>query len=272
MVLMCTERDQRHCWACRACQGAMERVNTMVHALTKRVEEVEKAVDQNTENLEKVETRVTDVEKSIKHLKSDEQVKKVADTTKDDVFREISDRENRKTNLIIHKLPEPGATITANKDKKKFDEAQMTSVFQAIKCDINIKEDVKFFYRVGEKTDRAAARPVVVGFRNQGARDTVLQEARQLEHTDFKDIRIIPDLTPRQRREEEDLRKEAASRNDQLTEEEAGNWEWMVVGPRGQRKLLKKSKQEQFRPRGTTRNRSEEETNPGPNTRRRRER
>ena len=50
---------------------------------------------------------------------------------------------------------------------------------------------------------------------------------------------MIPDLTKQQRKEEQDLRKKVEELNEERTEEDAGNFIWKVVGPRGQRKMYK---------------------------------
>ena len=50
------------------------------------------------------------------------------DTTKDDVFRELSEREARKENLIVHKLPESAATLPS--EKKESDKKDLVELFQ----------------------------------------------------------------------------------------------------------------------------------------------
>ena len=59
--------------------------------------------------------------------------------------------------------------------------------------------------------------------------------------TNFSDVDIVPDLTKAQRKEEDDLRAEMVSRNREMcSEDRAKNLAWVVVGPRGAKRLVKK--------------------------------
>jgi hypothetical protein len=54
------------------------------------------------------------------------------------------------------------------------------------------------------------------------------------------DIVIIPDLTQEQRKEEAEMNNEAERRNQALTQEDrAKNLQWMVVGARGEKRIVK---------------------------------
>ena len=53
---------------------------------------------------------------------------------------------------------------------------------------------------------------------------------------------IIPDLTPIQRTEESDVRAEVGKKNSLMTAEEASNYEWVLVGQRGKRKIIERQK------------------------------
>ena len=63
-----------------------------------------------------------------------------------------------------------------------------------------------------------------------------------LANSKFEKISIIPDLTPNQRKCEENLRKDAERLNREMEAEESLNWEWLLVGERGQRRLIKRKK------------------------------
>jgi hypothetical protein len=61
-----------------------------------------------------------------------------------------------------------------------------------------------------------------------------------LRNTQFAEVVIIPDLTQEQRKDEADMVNEAEMRNRDLSEEDrAKNLEWMVVGGRGERRMIK---------------------------------
>lgn len=69
--------------------------------------------------------------------------------------------------------------------------------------------------------------------KNIAERDAIMDSARNLANSNFNHISIVPDLSQRQRKDEERLRKEAERRNAEMEREEAQNWEWVLVGTRG---------------------------------------
>ena len=48
-------------------------------------------------------------------------------------------------------------------------------------------------------------------------------------------------MTKAQRKDERKLREDVVKKNSELTEDEAGNWIWKVVGRRGERRTVKVS-------------------------------
>ena len=101
------------------------------------------------------------------------------------------------------------------------------------------REDIKFCRRVGERGGEEP-RPMLVGFHRKEDRNELMEKAKELRHTDFKEVTIVPDMTPHQRKEETEMAKEAERRNETRTEEERSkNVEWMVVGRKGEKRLIK---------------------------------
>jgi hypothetical protein len=97
---------------------------------------------------------------------------------------------------------------------------------------------VMFCRRVGEKGN--GPRPLVVGGRREEQKEDILENARKLRDTQFPEVMIKPDLTQEQRKEEADMVAEAERRNRDLTAEDvAKNLEWMAVGARGEKRLIK---------------------------------
>ena len=93
--------------------------------------------------------------------------------------------------------------------------------------------------RLGEKKD-ANIRPIVLGFRVQSVRDLLLNRAYRVRNSpNFSEVRVLPDLTTQQCKEEANLWAEADNRNSEL--KKAGNLgvEWRVIGGKGA-KFLKK--------------------------------
>jgi hypothetical protein len=247
-------------WNCDACRNASQLLNQKIEALNSMVQQISGRVTVVEAAQVSQDSVIGDLKRDNIGIKADIAALKDGEATKDDIFREISERENRKENLLIHKLPESRADRPA--DKKRDDQECLNKVFSAMNCTVNMNRDVKFYYRAGERQDDGRARPLVVGFRDPGLRDRVLNHARNLSsHPTFKDLNMVADLTARQRKEEEDMRKEADKRNHEMTPEESGNFEWKVVGPRGKRKLVKSKRMD--RP-GWVRRRSDEERGHSP--------
>lgn len=87
-------------------------------------------------------------------------------------------------------------------------------------------------------------------------KDRILDVARNLKETDMHEVGIVPDLTIQQRREEQQMVEEVERKNtEELSEEDAAkNLKWLVVGPRGAKRIIKGVPREQIQPwRGTGR-------------------
>ena len=103
-------------------------------------------------------------------------------------------------------------------------------------------EGIRFAKRLGEKWNNVDPRLLLVGFKdnNFNARLSILDNARKLaDDEDWKNVNVVLDLTPMQRKEEEGLRKEAERLNGLLSETDAKNWVHKVVGRRGERRLVR---------------------------------
>jgi hypothetical protein len=106
------------------------------------------------------------------------------------------------------------------------------------------KEDLRFCRRIGERGDEP--RPIVIGLENEEEKRHILSRARDLKGTRYNDISIVPDLTRKQRSREMRMKEEADEKNKDLTaEEKRRNVKWMVVGRRGEKRLIKGVEREQ---------------------------
>jgi hypothetical protein len=90
-------------------------------------------------------------------------------------------------------------------------------------------------FRAGKKSERA--RPVVIKLSSKEKRDDIIQKGKEIKIT--SNIRVSPDLTPMQRQQLSALYKEAEEKNGTAS----GNYEWRVVGPRDQPRLVKRTKE-----------------------------
>ena len=117
------------------------------------------------------------------------------------------------------------------------DKSECENLFVAMKARTRY-QDVWFCRRIGEKGD--APRPLVFGVFAEGEKCHILEKAKELLHTRYVNVTIVPDMTKSQRRGEQRLRDEADHRNNQLTEEDRNkNLKWLVVGKRGEKRLIK---------------------------------
>lgn len=244
LICNLVERGQDHFWSCKCCSNASRKLNKMVLALEKRVTTIESTVKTNTEIIGKVDEKVDKVAEEVATLRREDNSKKVAADASDGVFKELSEREARKDNIIIYKLAEAPLAVKNGQNRKNSDVSILKEVFTVMSCDINIETDIKFIARAGEFTDKVdeSPRPLIIGFRNSQKREELLNNVRKLSRSKFKNISISTDLTTRQRKEDAQLRKEAEQKNEEMSEEEALNWEWVVVGQRGQRRLIKRKR------------------------------
>ena len=113
-------------------------------------------------------------------------------------------------------------------------------------ADLEVGEDVpdiRFSKRLGPKPKAATdkPRPLRVGFRNESMQSTFVEAARELsEKPGWKNVSVVPDLTPAQQAERKRLLAEAKKRNDELeADEEPKNFRWRVAGKRGEERLAK---------------------------------
>ena len=228
-------------WTCKACSVSTEKLTRMYVAIDKKVTAMEKKIDQGEEERGIIKKSVEVIDAKVDKMK--ETAKTQTDNARKSVFSELRDRECRKSNVVIHQLPEAGEGVTNNIDRKKADEKCLEALFTALEAEIKTS-DIKFMTRLGKKEDQSNhTRPLLIGFFSAQHRTQLLNNAKKLAHLDaYAEIGIVPDLTKEQRDEEETLRNEAKQLNKDMDKEEALNYEYRLVGLRGERKLIKAKK------------------------------
>lgn len=222
-------------WTCKPCFGVSSKIKKEVQVLALKQDECRKEVQLNKEEIEKVKTRVNTVERRLEELNKDEIIK----LSNDMVFKELRERESRKDNLVVHKVPELLGDNVTSRDRRDHDIKKVLEVFEFLNCVVP-REDIKFIYRPGDKIVPEWPRPVILGLKDPRAKQYILSHSSNLANSIYSNISIVPDLTVQQRNEEEGLRKEAVKLNAELSEEESLNWEWVLVGLRGQKRLIKR--------------------------------
>jgi uncharacterized membrane protein len=214
----------------------------MNHRLKEVQEQAQEAI-----NLAKANTKDT-AELREKVEKQAEKIDKKMAQTEQDIYEEMNLREEKRRNVVLHGVQEP--TGVDGWTRMDEDRKMINKIFTELDVNITVETDVEFCRRVGEKSDKA--RPLVVGFYTEGAKNLLLRNSRYLMDTGMKNISVGPDLTEKQRRAEREMLAEADRRNqEELTEQDkAKNLSWKVVGRKGQKRLVKVFEREQQRGRG----------------------
>lgn len=251
LILLTTQENGTHCWCCRVCNTLQDAFKKSIQALEVKYQDLDNRVTNNTENIksntDKLESNISKTEQlseTVEQLKvsvADVSSKDGAsDVGKDFIFDEIREREARKFNILVFGIPEPEAD---SNDKSADDKSELKSVAAAIGIKLDAKNDIKFCYRVGEKSDDKC-RPLKVGFYDQKLSERLTSTSWKLKGNKklSYNCSIVSDLTNQQRSEEAKLRKKVEDDNSKLGEEETHCFR--LVGRRGHRIIVKVKKQQ----------------------------
>ena len=219
-------------WTCKTCRAVSKKVREEVQQLHLKVKDMREDIDVNKEEISNQDRRLSRAEKKIDDFCS-------VESNNDVVFDELREREARKNNLVIHQIPEPSESLDKGGQRKEHDTQKVLDIFGFLQVPVR-KEGIKFIYRAGEKLENGKPRPIILSLKNIAEKQAIMDSARNLANSNFSHISIVPDLTQRQRKDEERLRKEAERRNAEMEKDEAQNWEWVLVGTRGERRLIKR--------------------------------
>ena len=224
-------------WTCDPCHVVAGKVKKEIRHLQSSQDQMRKEMGARMDSLQEDQdtqkARMDSFEKQLVLLNKEK-------NNNDAVYKEMRDRENRRENLVIHQIPEAPTSLKGG-ERREFDANRAMELFQFIGCAVR-REDIKFIYRPGETTEPNRPRPVILSLQDEAMKKRILSNTRKLANSKFDRVSIIPDLTPQQRKEEDDLRKEAERLNNELDSMESLNWEWVLVGPRGRRRLIKRRK------------------------------
>ena len=231
-------------WACKSCLSYAHKVNLQFSQLNKRVDELEERVEKSKERAEEIGKEVKEVRTGVE--KVSETVAEMKERIELTMYEELKERESKRRNIILHGLEEPSRTLTGNRERMEDDRKACLKVLRMVVSGFT-REDMKYCRRIGERVvDAEKPRPVVVGLRTEVDKDIILEKIRNLKNTRFEYISVVADLTKKQRQEEEELGKVAGRKNKDLTEEEkAKNLNWIVVGRKGEKRLIKTVQREQ---------------------------
>ena len=239
------KNEGRVYWACVSCTSFSSKFYSGLRKIEGRVSAVEAKLDEHDSAIDAVNEKVKILEQNC--LKANDEIAKVEsgvhDKASDVIFTEMRERESRMCNAIVHGLQEPDLQIKDKDIRIANDMKKIQNLFDEMEADIKADDEVKFARRLGERpSSTAEPRPLLIGFKICSTRNDLLKNARKLADNDveeWKKVSVVADLTKRQREEENKMRKEAESLNSNRSVDEIKNWEWKVVGRRGDRHLVK---------------------------------
>jgi len=222
-------------WVCRPCQNFSQRVKHQFEESSKRQEETEKRVTENEKGISRHEKDIEDVRRTMRQLA--ERMDQEQERRDGMVCEEMQEREVRRRNLVLHGVPEAPESVRGSRERTEWDKDRCQELFLGMRARTR-KEDLRFCRRVGERGTEP--RPIVIGLFKEDDKEHILSKARELNGTMYQNVSIVPDLTKKQRSMEAKMKEEADSRNRNLSAEDMrNNLKWIVVGRRGEKRLIK---------------------------------
>ena len=231
-------------WTCTACESANEELDKKVKKVNAKVEEMKKDLrvisDKQDQSELREQLRDTKVDSQAADMVAlRERLAKLEASSGDQILREVEERKNRESNLVFYRIPEVDRAERVEV-RKQGDEKRVRMVLEEIGASSTL--EMKFSRRIGERQDGQEARPLVIGFDSVQARESVLERSYKLsqsKHEGLKEVTIVPDLTSRQRKDEQyrvvEIKKKNLARS---VDEQSKNLFYKVVGRKGSRREI----------------------------------
>ena len=250
-------------WVCRPCQNFSQRVRFEFGEIKEKQVETDRRVDVHERRLNDHEKERDEMKEMMRQMS--ERLEREQERMERTLEEELRERESRRLNLVLHGVPEPRQDIKEPKDRMEADKEECERIFGGMRARTR-KDQIRFCRRVGERGQDP--RPMVIGLYSEGDKRHVLEKSRDLRNTMYESVSVVPDLTRSQRQGEKRLREEADRRNQELPAEDRDkNLKWIVVGSRGEKRIIKGTEREDYG--GSTRGggRGRGDTGGGYNTR-----
>jgi uncharacterized coiled-coil protein SlyX len=255
-------------WNCQPCSSYAKGITARMKELEGRLDEVERQQDQQDDKLKEVDGKVAKVDKEVKKLAG--KLNEVQENSGGNVFNELRERHVRRYNVVLYGVGEAEGDRPTVEEKRDWDAKSCQNVFDALKLGLKANS-FRYLRRLGEKGEKP--RPLLVGMRTIEDKELLLENAKYLRDTHLYTVGISTDLTPQEIQEEKEMEKEAGRRNQDLSREDrAKNLKWLVVGQKGEKRLIKvvervrTTNQQQGQRRGPA-NRGQRHTGPTPQER-----
>ena len=223
---------EQSCWCCQKCSGIVKKLNGRLAAIEKEVKEVKSSVETIEASQSTLDEEVRDLRKDVNDLR--ENAGEKSGEVSSDVFSEIKDREERKLNVIVLGVKESEET-----DKGAI-HAEENDLLDKLFTDMEIQlasasESIKFKARLGSKEPNKR-RPFLLKFHDVRVRNSVLRNAGKIS---TPGVRIKPDLTKRQREDDEVFKQKIDEENRANPSDESGDYRWKIAGPPGNLRKVK---------------------------------
>ena len=233
-VYKCIEihcKDNPTFWNCTPCTSYARGIMAKSRELEGRIESLEKRQDTQDSELAKVNRRVDDTNKGLEKLET----RIEENSTGANILNELRERKARKQNIILYGVGE--SDNESVEERRRWDKQSCVNIFKAIRLNIEL-QSIRYVRRIGEKGDRP--RPLLAGMSSEAEKEQILDNARHLRETRYKNVGLSADLTPMELKEEREMATEAARRNKNLSEEDISkNMKWLVVGQKGAKRMIK---------------------------------
>ena len=223
-LLKIQEAGQQPMWACVSCDSATAKLQKIANAQEKRMDGVEKAQEELKVQQEKAETReqardrkIEQQEKELRELR--EKVDMMAEDTGSNALKEMDEWESKNNNLVFHYILE--GREREGTGKKEEDIAAVQRVLDYLKVKVVVKDEIRLCRRMGEVKGRGEGqeedpRPLLVGFKYRNVVEEILANCPNLRNAreeTLRSVSIVKDLTLKQRKNEEEMKKRVMRKN-----------------------------------------------------------
>ena len=234
---LCSEKVEKNLKADREIE---EKCKLFMQSFEARINSLEQKAEKFEQKAEKFVT-VEQVQDIIaKESKTNKEIITVNDGAiggdiEESVIKEMAEREKRKNNAILFRVPEPKTNIKI--DKVNADIQLVKDVGAAVNVIID-NDDIVKVARLGKKkttpdtestVQTEQNRPLLVTFGNETVKKSLFTNASRLQYAtgNLEGISLDHDMTPKEREETKKLKLEAKKKE----EESVGKFLYRVRGP-----------------------------------------
>ena len=244
-------------YLCHVCRKGMTKLIIQDREKTELIKEMQEELRKGAEERKLLSERIDKLEGKTKQVKEkvvvmereiETGMEQAVKDIREEVVSDKKESEEIANNIVIYGLKE--SEKEDGKERKEEDKEKVEKILRDIEVEVDEAMEVK--WRAGKKSDDPnKQRPLIVKMENEEKKEKVLRNARKMKGmNEWAKVFIQPDLTYRQRvearKQEERLKEEAGKKNEEGKNEEGeSEGEWIVVGPRGKRRVAwKKEKRE----------------------------